>query len=165
MQYLLLVHCINGYTKAPHCYIFFWERGREAIPLYISNLYNILCTVNTQHTSRQDTIIKIRLYLSTSFGRNRPSSGQLRTILRYSKNSAQWDPISFTLKFNKIWKFLLMTKAVEQYGKMVKLNLHVLYSGLTMVHTIIVCYICQQQSGIRLSFLVGLNMAGYGRNM
>ena len=30
---------------------------REAIPLCISNLYNILCTVNTQHTSRQDAVI------------------------------------------------------------------------------------------------------------
>jgi len=39
----------------------------------LSNLYNVLCTVNTQHTSRQDAIIKIRLYLAT--------------ILRYSKNS------------------------------------------------------------------------------
>jgi len=50
-----------------------------------SSLYNILCTVNTQHTSRQDAIITVRLYLATCFGRNRPSSGQLRTILRYIK--------------------------------------------------------------------------------
>jgi len=54
---------------------------REANLLCISNLYNILCTVNTQHTSRQDAIITIRLYLATCFGRNRPSSGQQRTIL------------------------------------------------------------------------------------
>ena len=43
-----------------------------------------------------------------------------------------------------------MIKAVEQYGKMVKLNLHVPYSGLTVVRTLIVLYICQQQSGIRV---------------
>jgi len=47
-----------------------------------SNLYNILYTINKQHTSRQDTIITIRLYLATCFGRDRPSSGQLRTTLR-----------------------------------------------------------------------------------
>jgi len=57
---------------------------REAIPLCISNLYNILCTVNTQHISRQDAIIAIRLYLATCFGLDRPTSGQLRTILRYN---------------------------------------------------------------------------------
>ena len=28
------------------------------------NLYNILCTINTQYTSRQDAIITIRLYLA-----------------------------------------------------------------------------------------------------
>ena len=50
-------------------------------------LYNILCTVNIQHTSRQDAIITIRLYLATCFGRKRPSSGPLRTILRYSNNN------------------------------------------------------------------------------
>jgi len=38
-----------------------------------------------------------------------------------------------------------MIKAVEYYDKMVNLNLHVLYLGLTMVHTLIVLYICQQQ--------------------
>ena len=42
------------------------------------SLYDILCTVNTQHTSRQDAIITIRLYLATCFGRKRPSSGQLK---------------------------------------------------------------------------------------
>ena len=62
----------------------------------------MLPTVNTQHTSRQDAIITIRLYLATCFGRKRPSSGELRTILRYSKNSAQRDPISFTLKLDEI---------------------------------------------------------------
>ena len=55
---------------------------------------------NTQHTSRKDAIITIRLHLATCFGRKRPSSGQLRTIVRYSKDSTQWDPISFTLKLN-----------------------------------------------------------------
>ena len=49
----------------------------------LSDLCNILCTLNTQHTSRQDAIITIRLYLATYFGRKRPSLGQLRTILRY----------------------------------------------------------------------------------
>jgi len=44
----------------------------------ICRVYNTLCTVNTQHTSRQDAIITIRLYLATCFGRKRPSSGQLR---------------------------------------------------------------------------------------
>ena len=58
----------------------------------------ILRTVNTQHRSRQDAIITIRFYLATCFGHKRPSSGQLRKILRYSKNSTQRDPISFTLK-------------------------------------------------------------------
>jgi hypothetical protein len=50
----------------------------------ILNLYNILCTVNTQYTSSQGAIIKIRLYLATCFGCKRPSSGKLRTVLRYS---------------------------------------------------------------------------------
>jgi len=48
---------------------FFFER--EAIPLCIPNLYNVLCTVNTQHTSRQDAIITIRLYLATCLGRKK----------------------------------------------------------------------------------------------
>ena len=48
-------------------------------------LYNILCTANTQHTSRQDAIITVRLYLATCFDRDLPSSNQLRTIFRYSK--------------------------------------------------------------------------------
>jgi len=86
----------------PLCTWPIYARLREAIPLCISNLYNILRTVNTQQTSRQDAIMTIRLYLATCFGRNRPSSGQLRTILSYSKNSTQWDPISFTLKLDKI---------------------------------------------------------------
>ena len=30
----------------------------------VSNLRNVLCTVNTQHTSRQDAIITVRLYLA-----------------------------------------------------------------------------------------------------
>ena len=41
---------------------------------------------------------------------------------------------------DKIWKFLLMIKTVEHYGKMVKLKLHVLYSGLTIVHTLLLTY-------------------------
>jgi len=75
---------------------------REVIALCISDLCNILCTVNTQHTSRQDTIITARLYLATCFGSDPPSSGQRGTKLRYSRNSVQWDPISFTLKLDKI---------------------------------------------------------------
>jgi len=65
---------------------FFWERERvrqrEAIPLRISHLYNILCTVNTQYTSRQDAVITVRLYLATCFGRDRPSSGQLKKTIK-----------------------------------------------------------------------------------
>ena len=73
--------------------MFFLERPSHCV---LSNLYDILCTVNTEHTSRQDAIITIRLYLATRFGRKRPSSGQLRTTLRYSKNSTQWNTISST---------------------------------------------------------------------
>jgi len=40
---------------------------------------------------------------------------------------------------------------VEQYSKMVKINLLALYSGLTTVHTLIVLCICRQQSGIGAS--------------
>ena len=82
------------------CFFFERERERERerpFRCVLSNLYNILCTVNTQHT-RQDAIITIRLYLAICFGRRRPFSGQLRTTLRYSKNSTQWNPIAFTLK-------------------------------------------------------------------
>jgi len=61
----------------------FYEDGKSPF----TYLYNIICTVNTQYTSRQDAIITNILYLATYFGRNRPSSGQLRTILSYSKNS------------------------------------------------------------------------------
>jgi len=89
------------------------DRPARSQSLYWLSTYNTLCTVNTQHASRQEAIIKIRLYLATCFGRNRPSSGQLRTILRYSKISTQWDTISFTLKLNKVWKFLLVIKEVE----------------------------------------------------
>jgi len=87
--------------------------------------------------------------LATCFGRDRPSSGQLRTIFSYSKNNSQWDPISFTLNFVEIWKFLPKIKTVKQCGKMVKLNLHALYSDLIVVCTLIVLCICQHQDGIR----------------
>jgi len=66
----------------------------------------MLCTVNTQHASRQDEIITIRLYLATCFGRDRSSAGQLRTTVIYIKNSTRWDPNSFTLSLDKIRKFL-----------------------------------------------------------
>jgi len=48
---------------------------------------------------KQDAIIKIRSYLATCFGRKRPSSGQPRTILRYSKIGLNGIPLSiiFTL--------------------------------------------------------------------
>ena len=46
------------------------------------NVYNILCTINTQHTSKQDATVTIRLYLATCFGRDRSSSGQLRTAIK-----------------------------------------------------------------------------------
>jgi len=42
----------------------------------------ILCTVNTQHTSKQDAAVTIRWYLATCFGRDRPSSGQLWTTIK-----------------------------------------------------------------------------------
>jgi len=77
-------------------------------------LYNILCTVNTQHASRQDTIIIMRLYLATCFDRNRPSSGQLRTILRYSKNSTEWDPIGYYFYCTLI--LFLVDLKVANYG-------------------------------------------------
>jgi len=57
----------------------------------LSNLYNILCTVNTQHTSKQYAIITIRLYLATCLGRYRPSSGHLRsTVLTYLNIVLSW---------------------------------------------------------------------------
>ena len=79
-------------ADADHAKLLGWTTLRKC-------LYNILYTVNTQHTSRQDALIIIRLYLATCFGLKQPSSGQLRTILRCSKKSNQWDPNSFTLKF------------------------------------------------------------------
>jgi len=84
---------LTSLSEAEFITFFFWER--EAIQLCMIKfvLYNM--TVNTQHTSRQDAIITIRLYLTTCFGRKRPSSGHLRTILRYSKNSTQWNPIEY----------------------------------------------------------------------
>jgi len=40
--------------------------------------------MHRQYTTyiKQDAIITIRLYLATCFGRDRPSSGQLRTIIK-----------------------------------------------------------------------------------
>jgi len=76
-----------------------------SIIYYAPSVHNII---------KQDAIITIRWYFATCFGRDRPSSGQLRTtILRYSKNSTQWDPISFTVNLDKIWKFLLNIKTVK----------------------------------------------------
>ena len=65
-----------------------------------ANLCNIVCTVNTQHTARQDAIITIGLYLATRFGRKRPSSSELRTVLMYITDSTQWDPTSFALNLS-----------------------------------------------------------------
>ena len=99
---------------------------------------NILCTVNTQHASRQDAIITISLYLAKCFGRKRPSSGELKTILRYSKNTTQWDPISFTLKLDKIWNFLLMIKAtsnVADINQCPRLQILLLFCALLVSHS------------------------------
>ena len=100
------VYLSSHRTQRPRrlCLILYHSRSQK---LQMTNfkfffLYNILCTVNTQHTSRQHAIVTIRLYLATCFGSKRPSSDQLRTILRHSKNSTQWDPILFTLELDKI---------------------------------------------------------------
>ena len=61
--------------------MYLWEKP---CPCVYPNLYNILCTVNTQRASRQDAIITVMLYLATCFCRDRPSSDQLRTMLRCS---------------------------------------------------------------------------------
>jgi len=74
------------------------------------NLYNTLCTVNTQHTSGQDAIITIGLYLATCFGHDRPSSGQLRTTLRYSKKQYLMGSHFVHINLGKICKFLFMIK-------------------------------------------------------
>ena len=44
---------------------------------------------------------------------------------------------------------------------MVKLKLHALYSDLTVVYTLIVLCICQQQSGIRLRITVDRYFIAY----
>jgi len=61
---------------------------------------------------KQDAIITIRWYLATCFGRDRPSSGQIRTTIRYSKNITQWDPkyhliviIASCLMYVVYWRF------------------------------------------------------------
>jgi len=47
---------------------------------YIFFLYNVFCTVNTQHILRQDAIITIRLYilLYLNIALNWPEDGRLR---------------------------------------------------------------------------------------
>jgi hypothetical protein len=67
-----------------------------------------LCTVNTEHGAKQDEIITNGLYLAKFFSRKRPSAGNLRTVLMYSKNGIQWNPISFTLglNFNVVFNWL-----------------------------------------------------------
>ena len=47
-------------------------------------------------------------------------------------NSAECYPISFTLKLDKLRNFLLQIKTVEWYSKMLNLNIHALYSDLTV---------------------------------
>jgi len=83
IRYLIWLKCLCTTFLPPHVMIWLWinitfirflERPSRCV---WSNLYNILCAVNTQHTSRQVAIITIRLYLATYFGRDRPSSGQL----------------------------------------------------------------------------------------
>jgi len=100
------------------------------------DLYNILCTANTQHTSRQDAIITIRLYLATCFGRNRPSSGQLRTILRYSKSN-----ILFLLYLNIVLSWpeggRLWLKHVAKYNLIVIIASCLDACCVLMVHNVI----------------------------
>ena len=91
----------------------------------------MLCTVSTQRTSRQDAITTVRLYLATRSGRNRPSSGQLRTTLRYSKNS-----ILFFLYLNIVLSWPEDSRLWPKH----------FYCTLIL-------------------FLVGLKVAGYGRNI
>jgi len=69
-----------------------WRKlhNEELNDLYSSpNIVCITYYVPLQYTTYIKTRCNntIRLYLATCFCRNRPSSGQLRTILRYSKNS------------------------------------------------------------------------------
>ena len=60
------IHFISTPTSIKTHNIVFFERPSRCV---LSNLYNKLRTVDTQHTSRQDAIITIRLYLATCFGR------------------------------------------------------------------------------------------------
>jgi len=100
------------------------------------DLYNILCTVNTQRTSRQDAVIIIRLYLATCFGHNWPSSDQLRTVLRYSKNS-----ILFLLYLNIVLSWpedgRLRLKHVARYHLIVIIASCLDACCLLMVHNIL----------------------------
>jgi len=65
----------------------FWGRGGRGHPVVY---YQICITyiMHRQYTTyiKQDAIITVKLYLATCFGCDWPSSGQLRTTLRYSKN-------------------------------------------------------------------------------
>ena len=93
--------------------------------------------MNTQHTSKQNAIIKLDfIWLHVSVVK-RSSPGQLRKILRYSENITQWETFSFTPKFDKTLKFLPCLKQLNSIVKC-KANLQVIYSGLTMVFTLIV---------------------------
>jgi len=54
---------------------------------FILQSYNSLSIIiyyapSMQTYIKQDAVIKIRLYLATCFGRDRPSSGQLRTTIK-----------------------------------------------------------------------------------
>ena len=106
------------------CFVHASSKQSECITARMENnikhtrcLYNILCTVNTQHTTRQDPIITIRLYLATCFGRDRPSSGPPRTTLRYSKNQYSMGSHFVHINLHKKCKFLFMIETAE-YGKM-----------------------------------------------
>jgi len=58
-------------------------------------------------------------------------------------------------------KILTKIKTVKWHGKMVKLNLHALYSDLTVVYTLIVLCIFQQQCGIRRCITVDRYIIAY----
>ena len=67
LTYLLTYFLIYSTKQSPY-----WEANR------FSAMYTILRMVSTQHTSRQDAIITIGLYLATCFGRNRPTKNNIK---------------------------------------------------------------------------------------
>jgi len=71
--------------------------------------------MHRQYTAyiEQDAIITIRWYLAHVSAVTGHPQANYEQQLRYSENITQWDPISFTLNLDKIWKFLLKIKTVE----------------------------------------------------